>query len=107
MQDRSNQKHRRHQATEKLFSIQKLVQKLCYGYGSTEHIASYWRSVGTGMGDVYNFRTGKYREHIVLNEQKTGKRNIIASNKEAIQALQILQDTLDTVTPLNIFLKAG
>ena len=26
-------------------------------------------------GDVYNFKTAHYREHIVVIEQKTGKRN--------------------------------
>ncbi|HIW49532.1 MAG TPA: tyrosine-type recombinase/integrase [Candidatus Blautia intestinavium] len=62
--------------------------------------------LGLTWGDVYNAKTGKYREHIVLIEQKTGKRNIIALNKEAIQALKILQNTLDAVTPSEYIFKS-
>lgn len=46
--------------------------------------------------DVYNFKTHKYREHINLVEQKTGKKNSIALNSEATKALELLKRTLDT-----------
>ena len=62
--------------------------------------------LGLTWGDVYNFRSRKYREHIVLTEQKTGKRNIIALNKEAIQALETLKDTLKDVTGKDYIFKS-
>lgn len=37
--------------------------------------------LGLTWGDVYNSKTERYREHIILTEQKTGKRNTIALNK--------------------------
>ena len=45
---------------------------------------------------VYNFKSNKYREHIDLVEQKTGKKNSIALNSEATTALELLRRTLDT-----------
>ena len=32
-------------------------------------------------GDVYQFESGRFRDHIVLTEQKTGKHNQIALNR--------------------------
>lgn len=55
--------------------------------------------LGLTWGDVYNSKTERYREHIILTEQKTGKRNTIALNKEAIQSLRQLQDTLPPPSP--------
>lgn len=55
--------------------------------------------LGLTWGDVYNSKTGRFREHIILTEQKTGKRNTIALNKEAIQSLRQLQDTLPDPGP--------
>ena len=46
--------------------------------------------------DVYNFKANKYREHIDLVEQKTGKKKSIALNSEATKALELLRRTLDT-----------
>ena len=46
--------------------------------------------------DVYNFKANKYREHIDLVEQKTGKKNSIALNSEATKALELLRRTLVT-----------
>ena len=43
--------------------------------------------------DVYDFETQRYRDHISLTEQKTGKKNLIALNKEAAAALRVLQRT--------------
>ena len=56
--------------------------------------------------DVYNFKTGVYREHITLLEQKTGKRNIIALNKEAIQALETLKGSLEDVAGKDYIFKS-
>lgn len=44
--------------------------------------------------DVYNFKSNVYREHIVLTEQKTGKKNRVALNQEAVQALERLKGSL-------------
>ncbi len=44
--------------------------------------------------DVYNFKAGVYRGHIALTEQKTGKKNRIALNREAIGALDLLKESL-------------
>lgn len=46
--------------------------------------------------DVYNFSTNKFKEHIELHEQKTGKQSIIALNSSAISALQCFKDHLPT-----------
>lgn len=62
--------------------------------------------LGLRWEDVFNFKTGDYREHITLQEQKTGKRNIIALNKEAIQALETLKDTLKDVTGKDYIFKS-
>ena len=56
--------------------------------------------------DVYNFKTGVYREHITLLEQKTGKRNIIALNKEAIQALETLKGSLEDIAGKDYIFKS-
>ena len=62
--------------------------------------------LGLTWGDVYNSKTGRYREHIILTEQKTGKRNTIALNKEAIQSLRQLQDTLPSPGPGEFIFKS-
>ncbi len=41
--------------------------------------------------DVYDFDAGRYLKHIELVEQKTGKHNLIALNREAVLALGQLQ----------------
>ena len=38
--------------------------------------------------DVYDFRAKKFRDHITLTEQKTGKSKSIAINRAALQALK-------------------
>ncbi len=47
-------------------------------------------------GDVYDFKTGRYRNHIRLREQKTGKDTQIALNKESVSALRMLKGSLST-----------
>lgn len=49
-------------------------------------------------GDVYNFRKGGYKRHIEITEQKTGKSNQIALNKEAKQSLERLRKSGEPVT---------
>ncbi|MBR0090498.1 MAG: tyrosine-type recombinase/integrase [Lachnospiraceae bacterium] len=41
--------------------------------------------------DVYNFKNDEYARHIYLQEQKTGKHNCIALNRNAAQALELLR----------------
>ena len=41
--------------------------------------------------DVYNYLEGVYVRHIYLQEQKTGKRNCIALNQSAAEALELLR----------------
>ena len=56
--------------------------------------------------DVYNFKTKQYREHIAVTEQKTGKHNRIAINKEAVQALQTLRDSLGMISEEDYLFKS-
>ena len=43
--------------------------------------------------DVYDFYTQRFREHLLILEQKTGKQNYIALNKNAKNALRWYMDT--------------
>lgn len=47
--------------------------------------------LGLKWGEVYDFKEEKYRGHITLTEQKTGKRNRIALNSIAKEALEMLR----------------
>lgn len=47
--------------------------------------------------DVFDFTEQHYRGHISLTEQKTGKKNIIALNSEAKAALQLLENSLESL----------
>lgn len=38
--------------------------------------------------DVYNFKKSRYKKHITLIEQKTGKANVVALNAAIIEALE-------------------
>ena len=40
--------------------------------------------------DVYDERSGAFRTHITITEQKTGKQKVIALNKQAVNALRLL-----------------
>lgn len=42
--------------------------------------------------DVYDFYTQRFREHLLILEQKTGKQNYIALNKNARNALRWYMD---------------
>lgn len=42
-------------------------------------------------GDVYDSADGRYRNHLDLFEQKTGKKNTIALNEEALSSLRLLR----------------
>ena len=42
-------------------------------------------------GDVYDDEVHKYTKHILVQEQKTGKTNIMFLNKNVIEALEILR----------------
>ena len=50
-------------------------------------------------GDVYQFESGRFRDHIVLTEQKTGKHNQIALNREAVKALKLLKGLQGKIGP--------
>ena len=49
--------------------------------------------------DVYDDGTGKFRPHIVVREDKTGKENIIAINQNVIEALTKYRDSLADPRP--------
>ncbi len=49
--------------------------------------------------DVFDFQTGKYKEHISLIEQKTKKRTRIILNHEAQLALDLLRGHLKEILP--------
>lgn len=42
--------------------------------------------------EVYNFEQQKYREHLIVQEQKTGKRACVAINKSCVNALSLLKE---------------
>lgn len=42
--------------------------------------------------EVYNFEQQKYREHLIVQEQKTGKRACVAINKSCVHALSLLKE---------------
>lgn len=44
--------------------------------------------------DVYNFSANRFKEHIELHEQKTGKQSVIALNHSAVSALQCYKNHL-------------
>ena len=50
-------------------------------------------------GTLYNFKLEKYRQHIVIEEQKTGKISMIAINKAIADALDNYRKTLDSLEP--------
>lgn len=49
--------------------------------------------------DFYNFKLGKYKQHIMVKERKTGKNSMIAVNKSIIDALEKYRETLESVKP--------
>ena len=49
--------------------------------------------------DVYNYKQGTFRKHLILIEQKTQKRNTIALNEAIIEALQLLRRKERRVSP--------
>ena len=49
--------------------------------------------------DVYNFRTGTYRQHISVTEKKTQKTNTVAINPSIIEVLELLQKTEKQIEP--------
>lgn len=53
--------------------------------------------LGLQWNEVYDFKKGKYRLHIAITEQKTGKRTIIAINEEVKHALELLRSSVSHV----------
>ena len=49
--------------------------------------------------DVYNFEQCMYRHHVSILEKKTQKYNMFVLNKNAIEALDLLKDSLNCITP--------
>lgn len=49
--------------------------------------------LGLQWNEVYDFKKEKYRLHITIIEQKTGKRTIIAINDEVKHALELLRSS--------------
>lgn len=49
--------------------------------------------------NVYNFKLKTYRQHISVLEKKTQKNNIVAINSSIIEALDLLRETEETITP--------
>jgi integrase len=56
--------------------------------------------------DVYDFEHGKFLDHIQLIEKKTLKTTTIALNSNAINALQILMDTIIECSPMHFIIKS-
>lgn len=49
--------------------------------------------------DVYNFIDMRYKEHLVLNEKKTGKETQIKLNDSCIDALELLSQRIERCEP--------
>ena len=49
--------------------------------------------------DVYNFETEEYRHHVSIIEKKTKKYNMFVLNKNVLEALDMLKNSLIYVTP--------
>lgn len=49
--------------------------------------------------DVYNFKTHRYKMHIVIKEQKTQKQNTIPINIEAKSSLDLLMHSMEYLEP--------
>ena len=49
--------------------------------------------------DVYNFQYETYRHHLIVIEKKTGKTNIVAINAAIVDALSLLRNTQQSITP--------
>lgn len=50
--------------------------------------------------DVFDYERQEYRKHLVVQEQKTGKKNCIAINHNMQMALQMYKDSLQDTSPL-------
>ncbi len=48
--------------------------------------------------NIYDFKEKRFREHLSLTEQKTGKQNCIAMNHSLIQAFSMYMDSLEKVS---------
>jgi len=49
--------------------------------------------------DVYNFKTGTYRQHLSVTEKKTGKNNCVAMNAAILEVLQLLYENENRIFP--------
>jgi len=56
--------------------------------------------------NVYRFKDHTFRKHLDLKEQKTHKKNLIALNKNAVEALTIYMNSLPEVTEEQYIFKA-
>ena len=56
--------------------------------------------------DVYLTSTHKYRDHILVKEQKTGKENVIILNKNAQNALEKYRKTLSDFNAANYIFRS-
>lgn len=62
--------------------------------------------LGLKWGDVYYFELNRYRQHLVVQEQKTHKRNIIPLNIEAMASLERLRQSVENLTPESCIFKS-
>lgn len=56
--------------------------------------------------DVFNFEKGVYRKHVSVIEKKTGKCNTFALNKNVLDSLELLRQTLDLIYPEAYLIKS-
>ncbi|MBP3542830.1 MAG: tyrosine-type recombinase/integrase [Lachnospiraceae bacterium] len=76
---------------------------ICTGVNTALRISDI---LGLTWEDVYDFHAKAFRNHIIIYEKKTGKQNMIASNKSMIHGLQLYMDSLCSVCPSH-FIFAG
>ncbi len=63
--------------------------------------------LGLKWGHVYSFKKNKYLKHITVKEQKTGKMNVIALNKNIEDALELYKSSLANDVCADDYIFAG
>lgn len=69
---------------------------ICTGVNTALRIGDI---LGLTWNDVYNFNTNSFRKHIIIREKKTGKENIIATNRNMLYSLRLYMNSLPAVMP--------
>ncbi len=58
-------------------------------------------------GDVYDFEKNRYLKHVTIKEQKTGKENSVALNKNILDTLELYRKSLSEDADADQYIFAG